>query len=562
MREDNDASLSKQYSRRLVAEVLLHNAPQSRAGLARATGLSKQTTSLVIADLEAEGWVRSVGVSKGAVGRTAVSYDLARDVALSLGVDLGGTKLSVAIADLVGKTLAEATEPTDRRGGAHVLRQVHEAARKLAASQGLDLSRARSVVVGMPGVVDPATGAVELVPNIRGLSSISAPKVLADLFGQPVAIENDVNLAMLGEAWQGCAQGAEDAAFLALGTGVGLGLIVNGRIARGARGAAGEIAYLPIGRDLRSEEARSVGAFELEVGAAGILRLHRALGGDFAGTVRELFDRLAAGDGAARGAVDETACTIALAITAIAAIVDPELVVLGGSIGARPELLNASRHHRPLFARAVDIRVSALGARAGLVGALSLAVHRLHNDQFGMSSAKRTKSAQYRQEGGRMSFEPSRIARLRSALDEDEALALLKRAIGAASVTGAEKGFADLLAGELVALGAAEVVTRDFAPGRPNVWGVLAGEGGGPRLLMTGHTDTVHVRGWTERWAGDRTRESVRRSNCRRRDLGTGFRRSQGRHLHHDCRSASSGKRGPTAGGRDPLRLCRRRGKR
>ncbi len=380
------ASLSKQYSRRLVAEALLHNAPMSRAALARATGLSKQTTSLVIADLEAEGWARPVGVSKGPVGRTAVSYDLARDVALSVGVDLGGTKLSVAVADLLGKTLAEATEPTDRRGGADVLRQVHAVARRLAVSQALDLARARSVVVGMPGVVHPATGAVELVPNIRGLSAISAPKMLADLFGRPVVIENDVNLAMLGEAWQGCAQGAEDAAFLALGTGVGLGLIVNGRLARGAHGAAGEIAYLPVGRDVASDEARNVGAFELEVGAAGILRAYRTLGGA-AETVRELFDRLDGG-GTAREALDETAHTVALAITAIAAILDPKLVVLGGSVGARPELAERVRAAMgSLYARPIDIRVSALGARAGLVGALSLAANRLHNDLFGMTKA-------------------------------------------------------------------------------------------------------------------------------------------------------------------------------
>ena len=101
-----------------------------------------------------------------------------------------------------------------------------------------------------------------------------------------------------------------------------------------------------------------------------------------------------------------------------------------------------------------------------------------------------------------MSFDASRIARLRSALDEDEALALLRRAIGAASVTGEEKAFAELLAEELNSLGASNVTLKEFAPGRPNVGAELRGEGGGPRLLLTGHTDTVHVRGWAERWAG------------------------------------------------------------
>jgi len=267
-----------------------------------------------------------------------------------------------------------------------VLRQIHEIAVRLAASEKLDLGRARSVVVGMPGVVDPDTGAVALVPNIRDLSSINTPRLLADLFGQPVVIENDVNLAMLGEVWQGCARDAENAAFLAIGTGVGLGLIVNGRLVRGARGAAGEIAYLPIGADLDSAEARDVGAFEIEVGAAGILRRYHALGADPVGSVRELFDRLAVGEPRARDALDATARTVALALTAVEAIVDPELIVLGGSVGVRIELVERVRSAlKTLFARPVDVRVSALGSRAGLVGAVSLAVNRLHNALFGMS---------------------------------------------------------------------------------------------------------------------------------------------------------------------------------
>ena len=101
-----------------------------------------------------------------------------------------------------------------------------------------------------------------------------------------------------------------------------------------------------------------------------------------------------------------------------------------------------------------------------------------------------------------MSFEPRRIERIRTAFDEGEALALLRRAIAVPSVTGEEKAFAELLARELKALGASDVTVKDFAPGRPNVSARLCGDGGGPRLLLTGHTDTVHVRGWAERWRG------------------------------------------------------------
>ena len=101
-----------------------------------------------------------------------------------------------------------------------------------------------------------------------------------------------------------------------------------------------------------------------------------------------------------------------------------------------------------------------------------------------------------------MSFGADRIARLRAALDEREALDLLKRAIAARSVTGEEKAFALMLAEELRSLGCEGVTTKEFAPNRPNVWGRLRGDGDGPRLLLTGHTDTVHVNGWAEKWLG------------------------------------------------------------
>lgn len=378
--------LVRQFSRRAVAEALLHQGPISRADLAKSTGLSKQTMSEVMATLESEGFARTAGRTSGNVGRTAVKYEIAADAAYSLGVDLGGTKLIAAIADLAGEVVAEATEPTDRRGGRFVLQQIHALAARLSTENRIAFDRIRSVVIGSPGVIDPATGSMALVPNIQGLSELDVAGTLTALFGHAVTIENDVNLAMLGEAWQGSAQGCENAGFLALGTGVGLGLIVNGKLARGATGAAGEVAYLPIGRDTASPEARNIGAFELEVGAAGIVRRYRAGGGaDDALTVREIFARLDAGDAVASAVIDETARTLALAITALYSFLDPEIVVLGGSIGIQPQLIERVRRELPVvFDRPVHLRASDLGSRAGLVGAVSSAVNRLHNDIFGI----------------------------------------------------------------------------------------------------------------------------------------------------------------------------------
>ncbi|QPC89377.1 ROK family transcriptional regulator [Mesorhizobium sp. INR15] len=378
--------LTRRVSRHTVAEVMLRQGPISRADLAKITGLSKQTMSEVVAELEAGGLVAPVGVNRGAVGRTSVTYEIARGAAYSLGVDLGGTKMIAALANLAGEVVAEQQEATDPRGGLHVLTQVRRMATSLAASAKVPAERIRSVVLGTPGVVSPASGAIALVPNISGLSEIDVGKTLSGLFGFAVSIENDVNLAMLGEAWQGCAQGCEDAAFLALGTGIGLGLIVNGKLARGATGAAGEISYLPIGGDVASREALHAGAFELEVGAQGIVRRYRAAGGADAATVREVFARLEAGDAVAATVVDETARMLALAITALYSIVDPQIIVLGGNIGIRPELIERVRREMPaVFARPANIVPSTLGNRAALVGAVSSAVNRLHNELFGVA---------------------------------------------------------------------------------------------------------------------------------------------------------------------------------
>lgn len=384
MRNDSP-SLIRQLSMRVVAEVLLRDGPVSRASLARATGLSKQTMSQVIAELEKSGLVQAVGVSRGPIGRSATAFEIIKGAAYALGVDCGGSKTSAAIADLSGGILAEATEPTDPRGGRHVVGQIRVMAGTLADRLGIDISSVRSVVVGTPGVVDPDTGVVALVPNIKGLSNFHVARALGEHFSQIVTIENDVNLAMLGEVWRGCASSCENAAFIAIGTGVGLGLISNGKLVCGASGAAGEIAYLPIGEDTTSRTALEVGAFELEVGSLGIVRRYRAAGGKAVVSVRDIFERLEAGDPIAGAVLDATARTIGLAITTLNALTDPELVVLGGSVGMRPELVERVERVMPsLYARPVRIAASALGSRAGLVGAVSSAVHRLRNDLFGI----------------------------------------------------------------------------------------------------------------------------------------------------------------------------------
>jgi predicted NBD/HSP70 family sugar kinase len=292
------------------------------------------------------------------------------DTAYCFAADLGGTKLAAAIADARGSIVAELTEPTDPRGAAYVAEQIAACADKLAETIGIDVTRARHVMVGIPGAIDPRTGRVSQIPNIAGLEDFDVLGFLRDRFGPDVAIENDVNLAMLGEHALGCATRCRNAAFLSLGTGAGLGLLIDDKLFRGARGSAGEIADLPIGRDLNSNIPAAGGTFELEVGSFAIVDRYRRQGGTAAVTVRDIFRLLEQGDDVAASVLDTTARYVALAVATLQSLLDLELIVFGGSIGVRPELYERVQRALPaLFSRPISIAPSRLGDRAGLIGA-------------------------------------------------------------------------------------------------------------------------------------------------------------------------------------------------
>ncbi|MBL8571302.1 MAG: ROK family transcriptional regulator [Phreatobacter sp.] len=361
---------------------MLEKGAVSRAELSRLTGLSKQTTSEIAKVLEGAGWIRLCGQTQGAVGRRATTYELDERSAYVVGVDLGGTKVNVAVASLLGTIVGEATLATDRRGGLHVVRQIKDVMLDVAAKGGVDPSLIRCGAVGSPGVVQPATGQIHLAPNIPGLDVIDVAGELGRALGFPVVIENDVNVAAVGERQQGERRHVMDMAFIALGTGIGMGIVANGQLIQGSRGGAGEIAYLPIGGDPFDSRGFRLGTLETAIGSAAIVDRFRSLGGE-ADDVRGVFDRLDAGDPAAAMTIDETARIFVHAIMAVRAVLDPEIIVLGGSIGARAELLERVRTLAARFLGSRPaIEKSLLGSRAVLVGAVELAVSSLQRSLF------------------------------------------------------------------------------------------------------------------------------------------------------------------------------------
>lgn len=397
--------ISRQFSQRAVMEAIVQSGPISRASIAKQTGLSKQTISEIVRHLEDDGWVRETGRTSGHVGRTAVTYEIVPSAAYIAAVDLGGTKVRVAIVDLTCQVFAEEVAPTDPRGGQYVVEQITELCWRAADAQGIVRERVRLAVVGAPGAPQHGTGRILLAPNIAHFDTMDVASAFEEALGIDVMLENDVNLAVLGENWLGQGQGIDNLAYIAVGTGVGGGLMLGGQLVHGAINAAGELGFLPFGADPFDAESLRAGAYERVTGSIGIMSRYQDLTGNKA-SVPEIFDRANDGDTAALRVLDDTAKNLALGIGAICAVANPQKVILGGSIGVRTELIDRVKGFMPLvFPMPVEIEASILGSRAAIIGAAAIGLSHLHNTLFGADHPE-----------GRISLPPANAIALKETL--------------------------------------------------------------------------------------------------------------------------------------------------
>ncbi|MBC6408507.1 MAG: ROK family transcriptional regulator [Rhodobacteraceae bacterium] len=369
-------------SQSAIVQAIASFGPISRASVAKLTGLSKQTVSEIVGNLENEGWIRTVGQTEGHIGRRAVVYEICPEAATVASVDLGGTKVRVVLCDLLGRVLSERVDPTERTGGLNIVEQLARMVRTANECQTKPCGSLRIAVIGVPGVPDIKTGAVSMAPNIAGFDEIDLPGELSDRLGIEVLVENDVNLAALGEHWMGNYRDEDDLVYVSVGTGIGAGIVMDGRLLRGVSGAAGEVGFLPFGADPFEPESLKVGALERASATESITRLYTAAAGETT-DVPSIFDAANAGKPEAVETLNAVAREIARACVSIAAIVDPSLIVVGGSIGARQELLSRVRDFAAkCHPRKLNIDGSQLGAHAALAGGASIALSHLHISLF------------------------------------------------------------------------------------------------------------------------------------------------------------------------------------
>src|SRR3989440_1389616 len=350
--------LLRDLNERTVLETIRAASPISRAEISRRSGISKPTVSLALQSLLQAELVRETAERPDGPGYGAVYFEPVAEAAVVPGLDLGARFVRGAVCDLARSVRARQDVELAVAEVAGAVEAIEHLRTSLLGAAGLDPDRIDGVVVGVPGVVETGSGVLRLAENVAGLEGRAFAEELRSALGLPVTLENDINLAALGEQWQGVARGVDDFVFLSVGTGMGAGLVLGGELHRGRHGAAGEIDFVFTGLD---ENVDPSGPKVLEL-ASGFT------------DARAVFGAAREGDDRARGVVAEIARRIALHVATIASVADVELAVLGGGIGANGDLLldpvgGLLAEWLPFPPR---VEVSTLGEAAVLTGALAI----------------------------------------------------------------------------------------------------------------------------------------------------------------------------------------------
>ena len=375
----------RERNRLRVIDALRRRGAVSQADIARETGLSRSTVSSLVGDLQAAGLVtqRHNGESapRGAQGgRPGVLLALDHSAGALVGLDFGHDHLRAAVADLAYTILAEEEVAldvdADVEGG---LQAAVHLVDDLLEESGVDRGRLLAVGVGLPGPLDRDTGQIHSQHILRSWVGRDPASELRERLGVPVHLDNDANVGALGELTFGAGRGADVMAYLRLADGIGAGIVIGGRIFRGAHGIAGEIGHVVVDPQGRICRCGNRGCLETFVGSHALCELLHGSHGTL--TVAEMLALAEGGDAGVQRAITDAGGVVGRAVADLCNYVNPELVVVGGDLAAAGDLLlepirdAVRRFAIPAAADELRILPAGLGPRAEVLGALALAGH-------------------------------------------------------------------------------------------------------------------------------------------------------------------------------------------
>ena len=374
----------RRLNRLRVIRALREEGQISRAEIARRTGLSRSTVSSLVADLQADGLVverPEPGLAHGSMGgRPPILLSFDASAGAAVGIDFGHSHLRVAVSDLASTILAERSRPLDTD---HDAQEGLDMAAELVADTLADAGVARSAVIGagmgLPGPIGSGEGVVGTSAILPGWIGMTAEAEMRRRLDIPVMVDNDANLGALAEAAFGAGRDAGDLVYLKVSSGIGAGLILNGRLYRGSGGLAGELGHVLVNPDGIVCRCGNRGCLET-VAATGALidLLRRSHGEDL--TVQAMLDHARAGDAGCRRVIHDAGRALGQVVATLFNVLNPELVVMGGELAQAGELLlggvreSVARAALPEASRGADVVIGTLRDRAQVLGALALVV--------------------------------------------------------------------------------------------------------------------------------------------------------------------------------------------
>jgi predicted NBD/HSP70 family sugar kinase len=341
--------------------------------------------STLVADLHERGLVvesaaETPPARAGQLGRPPILLSLDASAAAGVGIDFDHDRVRVAVSDLSRTVLAQASASFDvDRDATASVAQAGRLVEEVLAEAGLDRDRVLGAGVAIAGPVDQETGVVRESSILPGWSGRNAAALLGERLAMPVQVDNDANLGALAEVTFGAAVGARYAVYVSISSGIGAGIVVEGRPYRGARGIAGEIGHLLMDPDGRICRCGNRGCLETVASGPALLDLMRASRGE-AFSLDQVLDLAAAGDSGCRRAIADAGRNVGRAVASVVSILGPEIVVVGGELSrAGDDLLDPlaeaiRRFALPAATQELAVVRGALGDRANLLGALALVV--------------------------------------------------------------------------------------------------------------------------------------------------------------------------------------------
>jgi glucokinase-like ROK family protein len=374
----------RRLNRLRVIHALRDEGQISRADIARRTGLSRSTVSSLVADLQADGLVverPEPGSAHGAQGgRPPILLSFDASAGAAVGIDFGHSHLRVAVSDLASTILAERKRPLDTD---HDAQEGLELAAEMITDALNDAGVPRSAVIGagmgLPGPIEQVEGTVGSSAILPGWIGMTAAAEMRRRLDIPVMVDNDANLGALAEAAFGAGRDAGDLIYLKVSSGIGAGLILNGRLYRGSAGLAGELGHVLVDPDGIVCRCGNRGCLETVAATGALVDLLRRSHGDDL-TVEAMLEAARTGDLGCRRVIHDAGRALGQVVATLLNVLNPELLVVGGDLAGAGDLLldgmreSVSRAALPEAARRAEVVAGVLGERAQVLGALALVV--------------------------------------------------------------------------------------------------------------------------------------------------------------------------------------------